>query len=357
MFSQDDIHFMRYALSMARRGLGRTAPNPSVGCVIVKNNCIIAAARTADGGRPHAEAQALQDAGVEAKGATIYVTLEPCAHHGKTPPCIDAIIKAGPARVVIGVLDINPVVNGKGVEALKAAGISVTIGVLEAECRKVVSGFFRTLNENRPHISLKTACTIDGKIAMADGQSKWITGALARKHVHGLRARHDAILVGAGTVIADNPDLRTRFDGIDHNSIRIVLGSENYQIPHTSRLFETASAQDPVWIYGQANKDQIRHDHIKYFDCHNIYEILKSISQQGVTRLLVEGGPKVVTSFFKAGLWDEIYIYRAPFFLGSDARPALEGIDLQNLSDRYELDLMHNQKLGKDSLEIYTRRG
>ncbi|MCK5384143.1 MAG: bifunctional diaminohydroxyphosphoribosylaminopyrimidine deaminase/5-amino-6-(5-phosphoribosylamino)uracil reductase RibD, partial [Alphaproteobacteria bacterium] len=209
MISQTDIHYMRSSLALARRGVGRTAPNPSVGCVIVKNGVVIARACTNDLGRPHAEALVLEQVtqGNGANGATLYVTLEPCTHHGQTPPCTQAIIEAKIARVVIGTLDLNPQVYGKSLSLLKDAGIKVDLieGEMEKECAALNTGFFNSINDKtpRPYVTLKTACSLDGKTALASGESQWITGARARSHAHLMRARHDAVMVGIGTVLKD----------------------------------------------------------------------------------------------------------------------------------------------------------
>jgi diaminohydroxyphosphoribosylaminopyrimidine deaminase / 5-amino-6-(5-phosphoribosylamino)uracil reductase len=231
-----DIHFMRQALALARRGLGRTWPNPSVGCVIVKNDHVVGCGRTAESGRPHAEAAALQEAGADAKGATAYVSLEPCAVSGREGACAPALVRAGIKRAVIACMDTNPLVFGQGIEILKEAGVDVTFGVLEEDAQELNKGFFLRFSEERPLITLKTACSLDGKVALANGQSQWITGELARRHVHSLRVQHDAVLVGIGTVKADDPMLNARVDGLVHNTVRIILDSK-LETPMESRQF------------------------------------------------------------------------------------------------------------------------
>jgi diaminohydroxyphosphoribosylaminopyrimidine deaminase/5-amino-6-(5-phosphoribosylamino)uracil reductase len=357
MTSEDDIRFMRQALGMARRGLGRTWPNPSVGCVIVKNGSVIAQARTADGGRPHAEVLALQDVGKSAKGATLYVTLEPCSHHGKTPPCVGAIIDAEPSRVVIGTQDINPQVNGKGIEALRVAGIDVKVGVLEQECRDVTAGFFKRIQENRPFVTLKIACSLDGRVAVGNGTTQWITGEPARRHVHGLRARHDAIMVGIGTVQADDPLLTTRVDGIVHKPVRIVLDS-NLQTSADSRLVKTAN-DIPLWVF-HSNKEKAKEVSlsqfgVRLFNMQNkaLQPVLAKLAEEGLTGVLVEGGPAVLNSFLQEGLWDELHIYRAPCMLGEAGKPAFGALRLEHIA----LKRLKMQVLGQDLLEIYARKG
>lgn len=305
-------HYMRSALNMARRGLGRTAPNPTVGCVIVKNGNIIARARTADKGRPHAETIALQQAGDDAKGATLYVTLQPCTHHGQTPPCAEAIKNSGIQTLVIGSDDPNPAVNGY------PDGIEVINGVLKDECDEVNSGFFLTVKENRPFITLKTACTLDGKIACASGESKWITGELARRHTHMIRSKHDAIMVGKGTSSKDTPKLTTRLSGIDHTPIKIILGETELNC-----------------------------------DSNDLTAVMKELVGMGVTRLLVEGGAKIHASFLKAGLCDQMLIYRTPTLLGAENIDMVADLNINTLAERYDLERKTLQILDGDVLETY----
>jgi diaminohydroxyphosphoribosylaminopyrimidine deaminase / 5-amino-6-(5-phosphoribosylamino)uracil reductase len=361
MSQASDIHFMRHALSLARRGLGRTWPNPSVGCVIVKNDHVIAQGRTVDGGRPHAEVAALSKAGASARGATLYVTLEPCAHHGKTPPCVDAIIEAGVARVVIGTADINPRVNGQGFSALKAAGIDVSMGVLAQECGDFYQSFFLRFLENRPYITLKTACSLDGKIALGNGKSQWITGDMARLHAHGLRARHDATLVGIGTVLADDPMLSTRVDGVVHKPVRIVLDS-NLAVPLDSKL--VSSAMDlPLWIFYQnadeQKKSALERAGVRLFQVEgkDLKPILGILAEQGITRVLVEGGSGAHSTFWQQGYYDSLYIYRAGRILGGDAKAAFGALNLMDLAAAVQsLSLREVRVLGQDLLEIYERK-
>ncbi len=359
--SEIDIQYMRCALALAQRGVGRTAPNPSVGCVIVKDNIVISRARTADLGRPHAESIAIEKAEGRAHGATLYVTLEPCAHHGITPPCVQSIIDANINRVVIGILDPNPDINGKSVKMLEDAGIEVIVGVLEDECKELNSGFFNLIGNNRPHVTLKIACSLDGKIALENGDSQWITGELARRHAHLLRSRHDAVLVGVGTVIKDDPMLSTRFDGIDHNIVRIVLDT-NLKTPKNSILLKSAYAVR-LWVFH--GKEIERNSDIDFISsgavlhqCNpqDLEEVLNILAKKGITRLLVEGGSQIHASFLKKGLFDELIIYRAPIILGAESKSCSGNLDTKYLSESYGFNLSDVRNIGSDVIETYKAK-
>lgn len=357
-FNSDDTRFMRYALSLAERGLGRCAPNPSVGCIIVKHDIILGAARTADGGRPHAETVALSMAGDKAQGATAYVTLEPCAHHGKTPPCAEALIRAGIKRVVIGSHDPDPRVSGRGIEMLENAGIEVITGVLQAECDQINKGFFLTQTEKRPFVTLKTAISADGKIALENGQSQWITGALARQKAHQLRSQHDAILVGINTVNHDDPSLTTRINGLVHKAVRVVVDSR-LRIAQTSSLVQTAF-NDPLWIiHASTNTAQIESLEkagVRLFYCESMHlkDILNILSENGVTRLLVEGGAKLHSSFMKSGLYDSVAIFRSSKILGA-GKDAFSGCIAEDVNTALQLQLKQTILLGSDRLDLYEK--
>ena len=350
---------MRQALALARRGLGRTWPNPSVGCVIVKNGHVVGCGRTAQSGRPHAEAEALRDAGSSAKGATAYVSLEPCAVAGREGPCAQALIHAGIARVVIACIDTNPVVSGRGISMLKDAGIEVTLGILEHEAQALNHGFFLRFSEQRPLIILKTACSMDGKVALANGQSQWITGDLARRHVHSLRAQHDAVLVGIGTVNMDDPMLNARVDGLEHNTVRMILDSK-LETPIDSRIVR--SARDyPVWIFHEDKPvDKIRAMEaagVRLFPITTkaLKPILQQIAEAGITRVLVEGGRNIHTAFLREEFADAFYVYRAPCILGADALDAVLPIGYQDLNQAKRFQRQEIIALEQDSLEIYMR--
>lgn len=358
MHIQDDIHFMRYALALAQRGLGRTAPNPSVGCVIVKNDHVVGAGHTQDGGRPHAESVALDMAGDKAKGASVYVTLEPCSHYGQTSPCAKALIEAGIKRCVIACGDVNPIVNGEGIKMLREAGIDVLPGVCELEARQMNKGFFLGHEEGRPFITLKTAITIDGKIALGNGQSQWITNPLARSKAHQLRSQHDAILCGIGTVSVDDPMLTARVDGVVHKAVRIVLDTK-LSIDMNSKLVQSAR-DEPLWIMHDTNEpDQIAAlelKGVKTFRCktRDLYQLLQLISENGVTRLLVEGGAETHSSFLREGLFDQLAVFTGDKLFGSGFS-AFNDFGNENIDDSLQFQCLESIYLKNNRLDIYER--
>jgi diaminohydroxyphosphoribosylaminopyrimidine deaminase/5-amino-6-(5-phosphoribosylamino)uracil reductase len=312
---------MAAALALAERGVGQTRLNPSVGCIIVKEGIVVGRGWTQEGGRPHAEAMALAQAGSAAQGSTMYVTLEPCAHQsGRGPACAVLIMDARPARVVVALQDPDPRTAGEGIKMLMAAGIAVETGVMASEARKSLAGFLSRMQRRRPFVTLKIATSLDGQIAMADGSSRWITGDIARAHSHIERARTDIILVGSGTVKADAPQLNVRLAGLEHRSPRkVMLGS--------------GDAPDG-WEIIRAPAD------IAKLDCNN---------------LMVEGGAATATAFMKAGLVDRLLLYRAPIFIGA-GKACLGDIGLGQLSDAHGLwQLCDSRSLGKDRLEVYER--
>lgn len=358
-----DAQMMRYALRLAERGLGRCWPNPAVGCVLVKRGQVIAAARTADGGRPHAEALALQIAGSEARDATAYVSLEPCAHHGKTPPCAQTLIDAGVSRVVVACGDPDPRVSGKGIAMLKAAGITVDTSVLEAEALKLNSGFFSRIHHNRPLLAMKLATSLDGRITNGKGESQWITGAEARNYAHSLRTRHDAILTGIGTVLADNPALTCRLPGMEMQSpVRVILDSQ-LRLPPDSQLAQTAR-QVPVWVIttsSDAAKRSVLETagvQVMQVDADNgrinIQAALAWLAGQGITRVLAEGGAALNGSLWQSGFIETLYWFRAPIILGETGTPALACAVSIAPSDLPRLKRENTIPLGSDLLEIYS---
>lgn len=353
-FSPIDKDFMRSALSLARRGLGRVAPNPSVGCVIVKDGIVLAQARTADGGRPHAEAIAIEQAGSDVKGAAVYVTLEPCAHQGKTGPCADALVKAGVHRVVIACADPDPRVAGKGAQILKDAGIIVEEGLCRAEAEAINKGFFLRLSDNRPLVTLKIASSADGRVSTPPGQSPWITGAPARAFGHIERSQHDAIAVGVNTVIADDPALTTRVRGLSHTSPRIIFDT-HLRVPDTAQLL----SGDNIWIVCGPEADALRRDAleksgVKIIVANDLAAALDSFAEQGLTRLMIEGGPTLIASFITAGLYDRLLWFRAPTIIG-EGRDAVAELGLADLIGRGVLRLSEQRMLGNDTLEIYEK--
>ena len=346
---------MSRALTLAEQGLGRVAPNPSVGCVIVREDKIIAEARTADGGRPHAEALALISAGDHARSATAYISLEPCES------CAGKLVAAGIAKAVIGCRDQNPSINGKGIAALRAAGMEVEEGCLQTECADLNRGFFLTRVEGRPLITLKTATSLDSKIATASGESKWITGEDARAYSHVLRSRHDAILTGIGTVLADDPELTTRIDGVDHKSVRIVLDN-GLRIPSSARMLNTKDCGEII-VFTNENSDAGKIDELEKAGVTIIRTpekiepafVLETLAARGITRLMVEAGQGVLTSFLKSRLWDDLYIMRAPLLLGADGRDAFGPLGLDYLGQSPRLTLISREPCGTDLVEYYRR--
>ncbi len=318
---------MRVALSLAQRQLGQTHPNPNVGAILVKDNQIIAQGITANGGRPHAETIAIENAGSLAQAATLYVTLEPCSHHGKTPPCADAIIAAGIKTVVISCRDKNPQVSGNGISALKNAGIEVIENICEKEGLEVNQGFFSVIEKKRPYIALKIATSLDGKITSPT--QRWLTGETARNYGHLLRSQYDAILTGSGTVIADNPQLTCRLAGLEHRSpIRIILDRNN-RIPKMAKILCDGHES---WIMNNESLE----------------ETLTEITKRGITSILIEAGAKLSTAFLENGLVDKIYWFRAPITIGE------EGLSVANaLSKLANFKQIDHIKLENDDLDIY----
>jgi len=357
---------MRAALALARRSLGRTWPNPAVGCVIVKDGNVVGRGRTRDGGRPHAEVDALSQAGAAAKGATVYVTLEPCSHVGKSPPCAAALIKAGVAKVVSALEDPNPQVNGQGHARLKAAGIAVEVGEEAKEAAEINAGFLLRIGQGRPLFHLKLATSIDGHIATASGDSKWITGEAARADGHRLRSIHDAVLVGIGTAAADDPDLTCRLPGVAaHSPIRIVLDSKARLSP-SSRL-ATTTRKVPVWLLCTSAAPVAARAALKDVGV-EIIEVAagadghvdataaaKELGKRGLTRVLIEGGGQVAAAFLKANLVDRLSVYHGGRALGADSRSAVGPMGLQKLDFAPRFALVSSRVVGGDTLETWRR--
>ena len=356
---------MRAALALARRSLGRTWPNPAVGCVIVRDGRIIGAGRTRDGGRPHAEANALASAIEPVVGATAYVTLEPCAHHGRTPPCADALAAAGVTRVVSAIEDPDPRVKGQGHARLRAAGIAVEIGEGAVEAADINAGFLRRISDGRPLFHLKLATSLDGAIATAKGESKWITGSAARAAGQRLRATHDAVLVGINTVVQDDPELTCRLPGlVRYSPVRIVLDS-HARLPLESKLVATAS-RPPVWlICAQVDRDRelrFADKGIKVIRVNaavdgrvDVVAAAKSLGDLGLTRVLIEGGGQVAAAFLKAGLIDRITHYRAGLVMGADSRSAVGPMALDRLGFAPRFSLVSARTVGGDTVESWRR--
>jgi diaminohydroxyphosphoribosylaminopyrimidine deaminase / 5-amino-6-(5-phosphoribosylamino)uracil reductase len=362
-----DRRFMQLALTLGRRGLGRTWPNPAVGAVVVRDGVIVGRGWTQPAGRPHAEPEALRRAGEAARGATLYVTLEPCSHFGRSPPCADAVIAAGISRVVAAIEDPNPLVAGQGHAKLRAAGIAVDVGLCAAEAAHDHAGHFRRVRDRRPHVILKLAVSSDDKIAANGHKPVAITGEVARTRVHLLRAQCDAILVGIGTVLADDPLLTCRLPGMAARSpVRVVL-DRALRSPGDSRLVHSAR-ETPLWVVaseladapaatrlGAAGAQVIR---IASTDMPglDLLAVLHALSERGITRLLVEGGSRVASSFVAAGLADEIWLLRGPNAIGADGIAALDALPLTAIAQSPGFRVRASETLGQDTLTVYERR-
>jgi diaminohydroxyphosphoribosylaminopyrimidine deaminase/5-amino-6-(5-phosphoribosylamino)uracil reductase len=350
---------MRHALVLAGRALGRVAPNPAVGCVIVSRECrVVGRGSTQPGGRPHAETVALMEAGEVARGGTAYVTLEPCAHLGETPPCAEALTAAGISRVVAAVQDPDPRVKGKGFARLRAAGVEVATGVLEREAAELNAGFFLRIKHDRPVVTLKIARSRDGKTIPPPDANRWITGEESRRFAHLLRAQHDAILIGVGTALADDPELTCRLPGLeDRSPLRIVLDS-HLRLPVHSKLVQSARNVGTIVFTAREGGDHLRAHGVEVLrvmpDTNGrvaLTAVLGVLAGRGVTRLLVEGGATVWSAFLNESLADRREVFTAPAELG----PAGTG----TISETIRLDKFERfdtRALGPDLLESYRLR-
>lgn len=356
---------MKAAIAIGARGLGGVWPNPAVGCLVVRDNQVIARGWTQPQGRPHAEVEALNRAGNLARGATVYISLEPCSHFGQTAPCCDALIKAGIRRAVIAMLDPDTRVNGRGVSALENAGINVVTGVEKALAGEINAGFISRVTSGRPLVTLKLATSADGKIATKSGASKWITGSLSRSHGHRLRSIHDAILVGAGTLRCDDPQLTCRLPGLEGRSpVRVIVDSD-LSISLTNRVIKSA-VTTPTWVVTVFGSDvnqrkALSSIGVKIIDVEpgedgkpNLDLALKKLGELGITRLLVEGGSKISAAMVGAKLVDRVVLFRAPIFIGGDGISALSGFGVESLADAASLRLMEVCRVGSDIKEVYA---
>jgi diaminohydroxyphosphoribosylaminopyrimidine deaminase/5-amino-6-(5-phosphoribosylamino)uracil reductase len=361
-----DQRFMQLALALGRRGQGRSWPNPAVGAVVVRDGVIVGRGWTQPGGRPHAEIEALRRAGEAARGATLYVTLEPCSHHGKSPPCADAVIAAGIARVVSAIEDPNPEVAGRGHSRLRGAGIVVDVGLSAQEAARDHAGHFRRIRDKRPHVILKLAVSSDDKIAAAGRKPVAISGEAARSRVHLLRAQCDAILVGIGTVLSDDPLLTCRLPGMEAQSpVRVVL-DRALRLPGTSRLVHSAR-EIPLWVMtsslaeapaamklGAAGAQVIRVATASATGL-DLAAVLAALAEKGITRLLVEGGSRVASSFVAADFVDEVQLLRGPAMIGADGVAALDALPLSAITQSPKLKVRAGETLQNDTLTIYER--
>jgi diaminohydroxyphosphoribosylaminopyrimidine deaminase / 5-amino-6-(5-phosphoribosylamino)uracil reductase len=354
-----DHRWMRTALALARRGLGQVWPNPAVGCVIVAADRVVGRGWTQPGGRPHAETEALRRAEAAARGATAYVSLEPCAHWGKTPPCTDALVEAGIRRVVVALEDPDPRVAGAGIERLRRAGIAVETAIGPDEAAEINAGFLMRERLGRPLVTLKLATSLDGHIATATGESRWITGPPARALAHELRARHDAVMVGTGTVLADDPQLTCRLPGLGHRSpVRVVL-DRRMRIPPTARVIAEAR-EVPTWVLTTRSADQARREALvangadvievvaDAADGLDLGATLQALGARGLTRLLVEGGSGLSAALLRAGLVDRLVWLHAPLLIGGDGAPAIAALRLPALAAAPRFERLATEALGAD---------
>ena len=360
----NDVRFMELALALGRRGRGRTWPNPAVGAVIVNDGVIVGRGWTQPGGRPHAEVEALRRAGEAARGATLYVTLEPCSHFGKSPPCADAVIAAGISRVVSAIEDPNPEVAGEGHARLRAAGIDVEIGVGADEARRDHAGHISRMTQGRPHVLLKLALSADGKAAAAGRNPVAITGDAVRERVHLLRAEYDAIMIGIGTALADDPVLTCRLPGMAKYSPVRVVADSMLRLPLNSRLVKSAS-ETPVWMIAGTTAPQEAEFRLLPLgvevlrspdstDPLDLKDALGFLSAKGITRVMVEGGPTLAAALIKADLIDEAVLFHSDKVIGPGGIEALDAEASAMLKQR--LKLVATEPVGPDRQQIFARR-
>jgi len=361
--SAQDARFMAVALALGRRGLGRTWPNPAVGAVVAKDGMIVGRGWTQPGGRPHAETEALRRAGAAARGATLYVTLEPCSHHGKTPPCADAIVAAGIARVVSALVDPNPQVAGAGHWRLAEAGVVVEVGIGAEEARRAHAGHIRRVQDGRPQVILKLAVSADGKAARSGRRPAAITGEAGRARAHLLRAQSDAVLTGIGTVVADDPLLTSRLPGV-RSPLRVVLDA-TLRLPLASKLVATAR-QVPLWVVTSEAAPRAREQALAAQGVDvarvpgadgklDLAAVVKLLAQRGITRLMVESGPILAAAFLRADLVDEAALFRSPAIIGPDGIDALDGLPLSALTQSPRLNAIDRETVGADTVETFER--
>ena len=359
MFTEADYTFMAHAMQLARKGLYTTHPNPRVGCVIVNNGEVVGTGYHIQAGGPHAEVYALQEAGEKARGATVYVTLEPCCHHGKTPPCTDALIKAGVARVIAAMQDPNPQVAGDGLLQLTNHDIETEVGLLEQQAHELNPGFIHRMKIGRPYVRCKLAMSLDGRTAMASGESKWITSDAARMDVQRLRAQSSAIVTGAGTILADDPAMTVRLDRVSRQPLRVIIDS-NLSTPTTATILqqpgktviltcsddedamqELQSAGAQVVVLEKANSRV------------DLPAVLEYLAKQNINEVLLETGATLSGAMLQAGLIDELIVYVAPVVMGDDARGLFKVPGLEQMANRIELTIKDVHRIG-DDLRIHA---
>lgn len=349
---------MRKALALAKKGIGKTSPNPAVGSVVEKGGHVIAGGWHRKAGGPHAEIEALRAAGADARGATLYVTLEPCCHFGRTPPCTDAIMASGIKKVVVGAGDPNPKVAGKGVAALRAAGIEVVEGVLSSECSAINEAYNKFITKGLPFVTLKLAASLDGRIAAPGGESKWITGVESRRLVHRMRAQNDAVMVGAETALKDDPELTVRLAS-GRNPVRVVLDSR-LRLPVASKVFNgVREARARLVIFTSKDASELRVKKVRETGAEVVRltqaatglplkKVLKALAGQGTTSVLVEGGGKLAASLLKERLVDALVVFYGPVMIGGDGLPMSAGLGLKGLKDAPRFKDLRVKKAGDD---------
>ncbi|MBT0958811.1 bifunctional diaminohydroxyphosphoribosylaminopyrimidine deaminase/5-amino-6-(5-phosphoribosylamino)uracil reductase RibD [Alphaproteobacteria bacterium KMM 3653] len=356
---------MALALSLGRRGQGQVAPNPAVGCVITSGGRIVGRGWTQPGGRPHAEVMALAQAGAAARGGTAYVTLEPCAHHGQTPPCANALTKAGIAHVVSAMEDPDPRVAGRGHDMLREAGVAVEVGLMAAQAARDNAGFFLRVQSGRPWITLKLAATLDGRIATASGESQWITGPAARRVVHAQRARHDAVLVGGGTARADDPLLTVRGLGVRRQPMRVVV-SAGLDLPAEGAMAASAAQVPLLLLHGcDADPGRVAAWEGKGAKCVGLARqdaggldvgaVMKALGDEGLTRVFCEGGGQFAAALLDAGYVDEVIGFSAGMVFGSEGRAMLGALTAGALADAPRYDLAEVRRIGPDLMHRWIR--
>lgn len=356
--TQHDYQWMAQALALARQGLFTTTPNPRVGCVIVKNNQIIGAGAHLKAGEPHAEVHALRQAGAEAAGADVYVTLEPCSHHGRTPPCVEAVIAVNPRRVVIAMQDPNPLVAGRGVAALQGRGIEVVVGVMETESRALNPGFISRMTRGLPYVRSKIAASLDGRTALNNGKSQWITGDQARLDVQQWRAQSCAILTGSGTVLADNPSMTVRLDHAVRQPLRVVVDG-GLQMPANSKILDAAALQHSPVLIVYAHDSNHHAGSLKRAGAElvciagadhkvDLGVLLRLLAQRGINEVLVEAGQGLNGALLEAGLIDEFIFYYAPKLMGDAAKAMFAMPELTEMKQVIDLQVLDVRQIGSD---------
>ncbi len=360
MTQDRDEYYMGLALKLAARGKGRTSPNPMVGAVIVKRRQVIGKGYHRRAGSDHAEPMALKAAGAKARGADLYVTLEPCAHFGRTGPCTKGIIAAGIRRVVVGMKDPNPLVNGKGIRALRRAGLEVVTGVLEEKCRTLNEAFLCAISQKRPHVTFKTAITLDGRVAARTGDSRWVTGEAARREGHRLRNTRDAIIVGVGTVLLDDPQLTCRGIRGGKDPVRVVVDSRLRTPPEAKIIQATADSPSPTWIFCTPRPSKrkalaLEEAGARVFRVDTqarqveLKAMLKTLMDHSLISLLLEGGPTLAGTFWREGLIDRVIAFLAPKVIGDpQAMPMIRGQPALTMAEATSLSDVQIARLGPD---------